>query len=176
MVTDDALFRVLRNPGGGDCLFHVLHQATGTSVANLKLSVAARATSEEFRVKKAMYESAKRGATDPHPDPEYVRDYLDYAWMEGIRTLRDYRDALARRGTWGDGESLQHLEDILNCRLLVLRDLVDPYPIPSSVKLPRFYVLIHYDSEAAHFELITYAGRGMLVAVPDAIKRMFGMR
>ena len=176
----DPHYRILPNPGGGDCLFHVVSQATGIPAARVKRTVADRATDEEFRVKKAMYESAKKGLMSDDGGGaalEYARDYLDYAWMEGVDGLERYRDLLARCGTWGDGESVQHIEKILRCRVLVLcRELPGIcYRIPSSVRDPKFYLLVNYSG--AHFELVTWAGRGTFVAanVPKEIKRIFGI-
>lgn len=177
----DPDYRILPNPGGGDCLFHAVSQATGVPVAHVKRMVAERATGEEFCVKKAMYESAKEGlmrnGTTTAAALEYARDYLDYAWMEGVDSLARYRDRIATRGTWGDGESVQHIEKILQCRILVLcRELPGSgYRIPSSVRDPKFYLLVDY--AGAHFELVTRAGRGTFVPanVPVAIKRIFGL-
>ena len=154
----DYSFSIIPNQGGGDCLFHVLSQATGIKMEDLKYIVAADATQEEFNVKKSMYESATKEYTKTG-NRDYLIDILNYKWLENVTNLYQYQKLLATHGTWGDGESVDHLERILNCRILLLSRESSQivYNTASPVKRPKYYVLVNY-IDSTHFELISFKG------------------
>ena len=169
-------YAIVPNRGGGDCLFHVMSQATGLSMMQLKRAASGLASREEFQIKRQLYEDAKREWVRTRRSC-YLDDILSYGWMEGIGTLAQYRRELARPGRWSDGESIGRLEHLLRCRILLLcaRSPTGTYPRPKSAgALPRFYVMVNYINDR-HFELITWKGYRCFALrdLPSAIRQLF---
>lgn len=171
----DHRFQIIPNSGGGDCLFHTMSQATGIRINDLKDFVASRVTPEEFRIKKSMYESAKEQFRKSR-DISYYHDINDYYWIERVKNIKQYREELKKRGLWADGESVGRLEEIFQCRILLLSQSSPTvvYNTGSCIKNPKFYVMINYIN-AKHFELILYNGYRCFLKkdLPFVVQRIF---
>ncbi len=158
----DDSFVIVPSDADGNCFFHVLSQATGMSMEWIKRIVSSETTEEEFEIKMYMYLSAKELYRETRRE-EYLRDVLDYGWLENVRTLDQYRSVLAFHGgiCWADGESVTRLERILKCRIVLLSRTAPNviHPHAGSVEEPRFYVLVNYMDASHHFELVTFHGR-----------------
>ncbi len=158
-VLQDPDYRIIPNVGGGDCLFRVVSQATGISHKDLRALAASCVTQEEFEVKKALSRCK------------------EYQWMIGITQLSEYKKMLMYENVWGDGESVEHLQDVLDCKLLILSQKSENlvYRTVSLKKKAKFYILVNY-IESSHFELVTWRGKKWFYGndVPIVIKLIFG--
>jgi hypothetical protein len=190
-VMKDDRFEIVPNPGGGDCLFYVISQASRYSVAQIREFVSRLVTEEEFKIKKQMYESAvadlkritdtvKRKSSDAKRLRECIADITDYSWIARINNLAEYREYVCRpRTSWGDAETVGHLERIFSCKMLFFDrkrpEMGFTYSFPSSAK--ERYIMVNY-SEGCHFELVTFDGYKVftLDTLPPSVANLFAIR
>ena len=192
----DPGFAIIRNRGGGDCLFHSVGAAVGATVAELRGIVAAQASQEEYEVKRDLYQSAiddlpgVRARLARTVDPAERRelavlarnlttDVRIYRWMAGVSSLAEYRRRLATRGNWGDAEAVGHLESALGVKLLLLSRCgssgmayVNTF-VPPGFN-PSRYILIAYD-DGAHYQLVTYNETRIFSfeSLPGCVRELF---
>jgi len=183
---NDDGFATVQNPADGNCLYHVIFQATCISIAAQKDVIASQITEEEFRIKKDLYISAKENLqrlcqTGRHLSPQAAQlrnDILAYRWLEHIDTRDDYAKYIREEGgIWGDGESIGNLERGLRVKLLLLEPTesngVRAYSLTMVAQNyePQVYILVAYYNNV-HFELITYRGTRAFIAatVPKAVR------
>jgi hypothetical protein len=170
----DSRFVLHRNKGGGDCLFYSISQATGYPVNILRRIASQMATIEEFHVKRNMYISAieQLSKIDIRDNSIVRRQLLDdvttYGWLKNVHTLEEYKKCLEKTGIWGDSESIDKLQKVLGVSFLILshHQFVNgsencAYVMSSDSQLPQngYIMLAYYDG--AHFELVTFAGKGI---------------
>jgi len=183
--------------GGGDCLYRALGRALGMTVRALKMLVAREATTEEFVVKKNMYEDAKREypvllnrlQETPRNTRSYVviydmvqraaADKQSYAWLEHVDDLESFRTALINDGrAWGDAETLGKLQVATGVKALMVSKkatkdkggkpvLYECSVVAPSDWRPRLWVMLAYDEDGSHFELISYARRLLFRCVEE---------
>lgn len=197
----DPAFSIEPAEADGDCLFHVISMATNRPVMELKQQVANSATNEEFVTKKALYDSAvqeyprtqNRLNQTPRTSPyfeslqrqlaNYADDMSTYRWLNDIRTVAQYRNALATQGVWGDAEAIGHIENALNAKLLILSlkknksgtpEIYCNAMIPEGFH-PSHYILVGYHDTQCHYDLVKYAGRRLFILeqLPFAVRRLF---
>lgn len=186
----DPRYSILSNPGGGDCLFHVVSQACRHSVAELRDFASRLITEEEFQLKRQMYDSAvsdlQKYTSERIYNPQIrrrmaacIRDISAYDWIKNIKTLEQYREYVRRPGVWGDAETVGHLERLFRCKMLFFdaRSPTCTYAFPSADNLsPSRYIMVNYDREC-HFELVSYSGARVftLDSLPLPVRRVFGL-
>ena len=197
----DPAFSIEQAEADGDCLFHVISMATHRPVVELKQQVAHSATNEEFVTKKALYDSAvqeyprtqtrltQTPQTSPYFDSlqrqlaNYADDISTYRWLNDIRTVEQYRNALTTQGVWGDAEAIGHIEQALNIKLLILslrRNKFDTPEIYCNTMIPEgfhpsHYILVGYHETRCHYDLVKYAGRRLFTfaQLPFAVRKLF---
>lgn len=171
-VFNDNGFSIIPNSGGGDCFYYVMEQATSLPAHSLKRLVSNQVTLEEFEIKQSLVQSAKVNYAKTGK-LEYLNDIVHYGWVSRIPNLTQYKKMLEKPGVWSDGETIARMEQILQCRILLLcrkrKGFI--YPTISTVTNPKFYVIVHYIG-SLHFELVTYEGNKFFSSsdLPHAIK------
>jgi len=163
----DSGWSVLANSGGGSCLFQAFSQTIDGQMSpqEIRSLAADRATRTEFLIKRAMYRDAREQllTSGGRQRRQYLADLRHYGWLEGIETLGQYRAALKASSRWADGETIQHLEDLFNCHLLLVSSTEPSIVLHHRLRDPtapqrRFVVICNY-RDGNHFELVTYRGQ-----------------
>jgi hypothetical protein len=156
--------RVLRNAGGGDCLFHCIVQAVSllgredkssrpVTVAELRRAVADSMTEPVLADLRCLYNDAVKAR-----DASVVRDY---AFMDGVETLEQLRAAMQTSRYWGDEMALPVLERVTGLRVVVLVSTGARYSV--AARLDRGEApgkrVIFVRLRNQHYELLEFGGQ-----------------
>jgi hypothetical protein len=109
--------KIVKNAGGGDCLFLSFQQALESlkrkrkkipTVEEMRNEVASSLNENQLEQLKSIYKGA---------------DLEDYKFMEGVKTLNDLREKVKSREYWGDELAIPVLERMTNLRAhIVLKE------------------------------------------------------
>ena len=153
----DDRWHVLPNSGGGSCLFQAFSQTIDGQLTaqEIRSMVADRTSMLEFTIKQAL-----------QPDPR-------------IKTLAQYRQALKEPTRWADGETIQHLEALFDCHLLLVSPSEPGIALHHGGTFEpkrRFFVICNY-RDGNHFELVTFCGQRHFdrTSLPPIIGKLFSL-
>jgi hypothetical protein len=156
--------RVIRNAGGGDCLFHCFVQAVNllghedknflaTTVAELRRAVSDSMTEQMLADLRSLY----NGAVEAR-DAILVRDY---AFMDGVDTLEQLRVAMQTPRYWGDEMALPVLERVTGLCVIVVIFNGTRYSVAARLdgKDATGKKTIFVRLRNQHYELLEFDGR-----------------